>query len=183
MKPIHKAVGKDYLRPGMLYFMVKDGFVWATNAHIAIKLSVSEVFEETIGKDEELYFEGKAWAKEHFDKTKSIYREGLVFRTDSDKEITALTRSQMKNNFPDVNRFLSDIPYKELIPMTSISFQPQHMADLCAAFGDVNQKGFDFYFYGYCNDAIVVKNIESEGWGVIMPVNPSFGLAHPFKKD
>ncbi len=183
MKPIHKAVGKDDLRPGMLNFMVKGGFVWATNAHIAIKLPVSEVFGEEIADNEELYFSGKEWAKGKFEKADHFYRTGNTFKCNKNlNEITALTKDQTEHRFPDVEHFLSGIPYKELIPMTSISFQPQHMADVCAAFGDVNQKGFDFYFYGYCDDAIVVKNIESEGWGVIMPVNPSFGSSHPFKK-
>jgi len=184
MKPIHKACGRDNLRPAQMYFRVKDGFIWATNSHIVIKLPASEVFgDDVILSDEVLYFEAAAWDKCKFQNTKSISRDGLVFTTERGKEITAITPDvwdeKYKYSFPNMENFLEPIPQKKLQPIQTVSFSPLLMADLCASFAG-HSSGYSFYFYGGNFDPIVVKHCDSEGWGVIMPIFPTRCEPTPF---
>jgi hypothetical protein len=171
MKPIHKVVSKDELRPAMMHIQVKEGQVYATNAHVLIKLPVEEVFgENIIANDEELYFLGSLWAASKMDKAASVERDGLIFYSKNNKGLTigtivAVTADKINGQYPAVNVVIPTIESAKDIPCIGIN--PLRLVDLCSAISS-NMEAFRYVFFGQTKSTIVI-NTESKGLGLIMP--------------
>jgi hypothetical protein len=59
---LHLACSKDDLRPAMSHIQLKNGFLYATNAHIAVKVHYSEVgMQEIFSEEDEIYFHMDSW--------------------------------------------------------------------------------------------------------------------------
>lgn len=190
MKPLHKAASTDSLHPAMMCIQVKDGFAYATNGAILIKLPVTEVFAETIKVTEELYFDAQEFAKANFHKAVYIGRTNLVFQA-KDRNLKVIGTLIAKNakqftttvgKFPDCNAVIPDAT-AELISLTQISINPKLYLDVCTALGS-NDSSNLLYFFG-ATKPVIIKSSKSSGLGLIMPLKFKDGMypAHPFRTE
>lgn len=176
MKKLHLVAGsKNNFRPAFEYIQVKNGFVYATDAHKLVKLPISEMFGSLpVGSPSEFYFKAESWKKGNFYKAlyyniKDNYLEAF------DKKgklgiIDILTLEQFTQEvgkYPDCEQVLPDSE-KPTEALDKISFNPSFLHDLCEVF---NQPVGDFIytFYGK-NKAIKVTHNSMEGYGILMPI-------------
>jgi hypothetical protein len=81
---LHLACSKDDLRPTMSHIQLKNGFLYATNAHIVVKVHYSEVgMQEIFSEEDEIYF--------HMDSWKNFFSKHNKCNLEIDKERKVIT--------------------------------------------------------------------------------------------
>lgn len=176
MKKLHLVTGNDDLRPSMTYIQVLNGFCYATNGHVLVKIPISEVFgPDIVLPNEEIYFSGDQWKKQNFSKAIRIIRENNIFKAFDKKGlligiIEAKTNEVFKN---EVGRFPECeivIPINELDNINNISFNHKLYFDIVECF-NLEVPLFYMEFRGE-KKGIMIKNSngQSEGIGLLMPL-------------
>lgn len=169
---IWKALANDHLRPTLCHAFVRNGFIYATNAHIAVKQSLEHI-HGIDDKEERETLEGKYFS-EHL--LRQLEKCNIVqFKKDGIHTVNGNTKavyqySECGDKYPDVDAVL---PAKDRIEKVSaIGFNPtlfKTMSD--AMMKDDNR--FKFEFNGR-NRAIVVTAEyydREHQMGIIMPLN------------
>lgn len=185
MKKVHLATSKDNFRPALNYFQVKNGFIYASDCHILVKLPVDEVFKnfdmifDSFSYSDEFYILGEDWKKQKMYAAQNFCEYQNILTAYGKKGETLgmlkiLTASEFKEKvgvFPDCEAIIptEDKPTESIV---SISFNPTLLDKLTEAMQD-NCRLFNFTFFGQ-RKAIVVKHNKPEeytnGLGLIMPV-------------
>jgi hypothetical protein len=180
MKKVHLATSKDNLRPALNYFQVKNGFVYASDCHILVKLPVDEVFGKgKFSTTDEFYILGEDWKKQKMYAAINFGEFQNILTAYGKKGETLgmlkiLTASEFKEKvgvFPDCEAIIptEDKPTESIV---SISFNPTLLDKLTEAMQD-SCRLFNLTFFGQ-RKAIVVKHNKPEeytnGLGLIMPV-------------
>ena len=179
MKKLHLATSNDNLRPAMQFIQVKNGFCYATDAHILVKVPINEVFGSIVTNEDEIYISAKEWKDQKMFKAVYIFRNGNIL-TAFDKKMIKLgmlefmekeTFEDKVGRFPDCERILPE-ENKPIVDLGKISFNPSLYARICEALEDSCQL-FNLTFFGP-NKAILVKhNVQEEytkGFGIMMPL-------------
>ena len=175
MKKLHLVTTKDNFRPAFEYIQVKNGFVYATDAHKLIKIPINEAFGSLpVDAPTEFYFKADAWKKGNFYKAlyyniKDNYLEAF------DKKgklgiIDILTLEQFTQEvgrYPDCEQVLpADEKPAEAVDL--ISFNPSFLQELCEVFNQPTNN-FIYTFFGKTK-AIKVTHKDMEGFGILMPI-------------
>jgi hypothetical protein len=175
MKKLHLVTTKDNFRPAFEYIQVKNGFVYATDAHKLIKIPINEAFGSLpVDAPTEFYFKAEAWKKGNFYKAlyyniKDNYLEAF------DKKgklgiidiLTLEAFSNMGLKFPNCEQVLpTEQSTVEAVDL--ISFNPLYLQDLCEVFNQ-STNNFIYTFFGKTK-AIKVTHKDMEGFGIIMPI-------------
>lgn len=184
MLPIHNAClkGQDaQLRPALTYIGVVGPTVYATNAHLCIRVPKYRVFPEyslegglLIPDDENLYFNALAWKRSNLHKAVHMKRDGLrFFAFDKDMQeigsMVALSHAEFDADgmrFPDCDAVF---PTEETTvdPITYINFDPELLRLACSCFGAPSNL-FTFEFFGI-HRAIRIIHYDCEGDAIVMP--------------
>lgn len=161
---LHHACAKDPMRPALEHIMIKDGYAYATNAHILVKAKLSEFTER-----EEILelIEGKYI---HRDTWKQIYNKACLVK---DEKLFCIDHG-MFVEFKDVEKFPNVdavIPKGELEDVKRICFRHEFFNLLSKALKRTLSEGATLKFHG-ASRAIVVGSNDgfSESFGIIMPI-------------
>jgi hypothetical protein len=174
MKKLHLVTSKDSLRPQLQHIQVKDGFVYASDCHVLVKIPVNEVFADTIAENEELYFLGEQWKSQNISKAVYLKREGLIFKAFDKKMnligmIEAIEANVFTKNvgqFPECNRV---IPQGELEQINMLAINYKLYSNLVECFND--EATYRMEFRGNGRGVIIRNyNTKSEAIGLIMPI-------------
>lgn len=185
MKPLHKITYKDEPRPVFNFIQVKAGKVCVLCPHYLVVLPVEEVFgKDVIAADEELYFEKRLWGSAKFDKAVQITRDGSVFNGIDSKHRTGGTLVALsEKSFADkIGRFpdwpcVVPAPKTPLIQVDKIGFNYKYLYELCSVFA-LSPTNFKLFFRG-TDKAIIVKHVETEGFGLLMPYLCDYDFNYP----
>ena len=168
---IWKACSKDHLRPALTHAFVRNGFIYATNAHIAVKQSLYHIHD--LDKDERETIEGKYFS-EHL--LMQLEKCDIVqFKKDGIHTVNGNTKavyqySECGGAYPDVDAVL---PAKDNVQeVSAIGFNPTLFKTMYDAMMKIENQ-FRFEFNGQ-NRAIVVtaRGYDREHqMGIIMPIN------------
>ena len=166
------ACGNDELRPVMNYAHVKDGFIYATDAHILVKQSLRGVHDLDETQVENL--EGKFF---HKDLLKLLDKQEVVmFEKDgisicsSGIEKSLIPYSECDIKFPNCDAVIPDSSHSESINFIGIT--PKILSRLIKSMYK-SEFGYRFTFYGKMR-AILLNSGEfdrSDEIGLIMPTN------------
>lgn len=177
MKKFSKVSSNDSLRPVLAYVQVKNGFFYATNCHVLVKIPVSEVLgnSELISNDEELYFNAKQWDAQKFFKAMYITRDGMIFKAIDKKGnligmIEAMSAEQFRDkvgNFYDCEAILPNND-KPIEAVKCFSICSELYFNLVECLEPENNAGIYMQFYG-TTKAAILKSTTSGGIGLIMP--------------
>lgn len=180
MKKLHLATSNDSLRPVMQYIQVKNGFCYATDAHILVKVPINEVFGNNIFNNYDcVYISGKEWKDQKMYKAVSFERkDNLLIAYDKKHQklgmiefLTTYQFEQKIGKFPDCEMILptEDKPKEDL---SLISFNPTLYARIGEALEETCQL-FNLTFFGQ-RKAILIKHNKPEeftkGIAVMMPL-------------
>jgi hypothetical protein len=179
MKKLHLATGNDSLRQTMQHIQVKNGFCYATDAHILVKVPINEVFGGVITQEDEIYILSKDW------KDQKMYKAAYIFKSNNiltafDKKMVKLGMLEFmsKETFEDkIGRFPnceSILPEddKPVVDLGKISFNPSLYSRICEALEDSCQL-FNLTFFGPNRCILVKHNKQDEftkGFGMMMPI-------------
>lgn len=181
---LHKACANDDLRPAMHYICFKDGYAYATDAHIAVRASLEAVC--ALSDEERNKLNGYLIHKNQYEmllKYSTIeIGEGTI--TLIDPESKASTTLQLKKlaesseaaevsegkaiYFPNVDAIINDDLSKE--PMQKVGFSYSLLGRIIAAMGiQPNRVGLRFTTNGR---QMVVLGVEPgiDVRGIIMPI-------------
>ena len=177
MKKFSKVSSNDSLRPVLAYVQVKNGFFYATNCHVLVKIPVSEVLgnNELISNDEEIYFNAKQWDAQKFYKAMYITRDGMIFKAIDKKGnligmIEAMNIEQFNDKigkFYDCEAILPN-DSKPIESVKGFSMNPEYYFNVCECLELENNAGIYMQFYG-TTKAAILKSTTSGGIGLIMP--------------
>lgn len=171
---LHLSVGKDSFRPTLKHVQIKNGFIYATNAHILVKIPVKDIFGDLFNNEDEFYFLGEDWKKQGFSKCTDFKRNGnLLEAYDNKWNLHGIIKMKDKEDFLQVGTFpdcenvilSSDHP---LEAVEKISFNPSLLMDLAEALGE-NLGSLVFNFYGKLKTIKVIPK-DSNKLGILMPI-------------
>ena len=177
MKKFSKVSSNDSLRPVLAYVQVKNGFFYATNCHVLVKIPASEVFgnNELISNDEEIYFNAKQWDAQKFYKAVIITREGNIFKAyDKKVQLIGMIESINAEEFNNkVGKFYNcedvlPIDTKPIEAIKGFSMHPEYYFNVCECLEPENNAGIYMQFYG-TTKATILRSTTSGGIGLIMP--------------
>jgi len=122
---LHKVCGSDDTRPALQYIYFKDGFAYATNAHICVKLSLFEI----CNIDEIEFLNNKLLKGESY---KEILKYDLVVAKfnglecyDEDNKVSFFYFSENDDlKFPDVEKVISELYYSKNTEVDRLMFTP-----------------------------------------------------------
>lgn len=178
---LHKACTDDDLRPAMAYVYFKNGYAYATNAHIAVRAKIEDI--SNIDPRDIEALNGKALHYKQFElllKHDSMEVEGndIKMLNIGDNLTTTITlRDDIV--FPNVDKVLenAEAGFRENPPTIDPCINIALLNKLCAALGNSNKKaGLRFCGLG---KGILVKFAENEYWDVIGLLMPTHG--NPFE--
>lgn len=158
---LHKATAADELRPVMNYIHFKNGYAYATNAHILVKAKIEDI--SSLDFDEIQLLEGKAISAQNYKEMLKhnwikVTEKGIVSQGEKEKEITYLF-ADMDNigKAPDFERVLNT---EQKVMMDKIAFKPQLFKSLYDALGCDRQNGIRFVFHGEGHPITVEENTQ-----------------------
>ena len=178
---LHKACTDDDLRPAFSYLYFKNGYAYATNAHIAVRAKIEDI--SNIDPRDIEALNGKALHYKQFElllKHDSMEVEGndIKMLNIGDNLTTTITlRDDIV--FPNVDKVLEDAEagFRENPPTIDPCINIALLNKLCAALGNSNKNaGLRFCGLG---KGILVKFAENEYWDVIGLLMPMHG--NPFE--
>ena len=178
---LHKACADDDLRPAFSYVYFKNGYAYATNAHIAVRAKIEDI--SNIDPRDIEALNGKALHYKQFElllKHDSMEVEGndIKMLNIGDNLTTTITlRDDIV--FPNVDKVLEDaeMGFRENPPTIDPCINIALLNKLCAALGNSNKNaGLRFCGFG---KGILVKFAENEYWDVIGLLMPMHG--NPFE--
>lgn len=183
MKKIHLVAGKDQFRTSQQYIQIKNGFAYATNSHICIKMPLVELFgneSDLNSKDYNFYIKANDWQKQGFYKAFSIkflYNDPnahIIAAFDKKNNqigmIEIITEDAFKTiagSYPDIESILPENNNRELEQIDAIGLNPELLFNLCEAIGQ-NLGTYKLSFYGQ-NRTIKVTTSQCETIGILMP--------------
>lgn len=180
MKKLHLATSNDCLRPVMQYIQVKNGFCYATDCHILVKVPINEVFGNNVFDNLDwFYINGKEWKNQKMYKaTRFEKKDNILIAYDNKGNkigmldfIRANDFQQKIGMYPDCEMILptEDKPKEDL---SLISFNPTLYARIGEALEETCQL-FNLTFFGQ-RKAILIKHNKPEeftkGIAVMMPL-------------
>lgn len=178
---LHKACADDERRPAFSYVYFKNGYAYATNAHIAVRAKIEDI--SNIDPIDIEALNGKALHYKQFElllKHDSMEVEGndIKMLNIGDNLTTTITlRDDIV--FPNVDKVLEDAEagFRENPPTIDPCINIALLNKLCAALGNSNKNaGLRFCGLG---KGILVKFAENEYWDVIGILMPMYG--NPFE--
>jgi len=169
-----KACATDGMRPVLEYILLKDGYAYASNAHVLVRVPLEEC--TTFEEDQRALLDGclihKSMLKYivgfdivHVEKTE----DGAVYLETSTGENTVKVQLGKDGDilkYPNAEEILKGS--KDRTPIQKIGFAPKFIASLTAALGTDLLK-FEFASE---NSAVFVRPVSANGSavGVIMPI-------------
>lgn len=168
---IWKACSNDHLRPALCHAFVRDGFIYATNAHVAVKQSLEHIHGIEI--DERRIIEGKYFSVHLLKQLEKcdivVFKEdGIHTECGSTKAVYQYTSEQ--GLFPDVDAVLPSAGNSEAVPY--IGFNPKLFKIISEAMmTDTDQ--FRLEFNGAHRAIVVTANgyDREHQIGILMPIN------------
>ena len=178
---LHKVCTDDDLRPALSYVYFKNGYAYATNAHIAVRAKIEDI--SNIDPRDIEALNGKTLHYKQFElllKHDSMEVEGndIKMLNIGDNLTTTITlRDDIV--FPNVDKVLEDAEagFRENPPTIDPCINIALLNKLCAALGNSNKKA-GLRFCGL-SKGILVKFAENEYWDVIGLLMPMHG--NPFE--
>jgi len=166
--PIWKLCGSDELRPVLQNVCIKDGFVYATDAHVAIKQSLDKFH----GLDEESIanLEGK---QIHYSVLKELDKYNIVlFKSDcihayTDEIIATFNYCKHEYMYPNVDSVIH-IELKE--KLGEVSFNPRNLVLLSQAMGSTSKTILSFTEVHKAIHVTVDDFTKEENLGILMPL-------------
>jgi hypothetical protein len=184
MKALHLIAGKDPLRKSLHYIQVRGGFVYVTNAFVALKIPVAEVFGDEITEEKTLYFLADEWKTANMHKAAQILRDnkapGYFLAINAKESVIGRVKSipekeydeDLNLRYPDINTVIPDIA--NIKPIDRIALCPGQLDLLCKAM-DVPYVALAF---SAIERAILVFSQDTDATGICMP---SFLTEWPWK--
>ena len=181
---LHKACANDDLRPAMHYICFKDGYAYATDAHIAVRASLDAIC--ALSDEEKTKLNGYLIHKSQYEmllKYSSIeIGEGTITLIDPEsKASTTIQLVKLAESseaaevsegkaiyFPNVDKIINDDLSKE--PLQQVGFSYSLLGRIIAAMGiQPNRVGLRFTTNGR---QMVVLGVEPgiDVRGIIMPI-------------
>ena len=178
---LHKVCTDDDLCPALSYVYFKNGYAYATNAHIAVRAKIEDI--SNIDPRDIEALNGKTLHYKQFElllKHDSMEVEGndIKMLNIGDNLTTTITlRDDIV--FPNVDKVLEDAEagFRENPPTIDPCINIALLNKLCAALGNSNKKA-GLRFCGL-SKGILVKFAENEYWDVIGLLMPMHG--NPFE--
>lgn len=169
--PIWKACGTDAIRPVMQHAFIKDGFVYVTNAHVAIKQSLEKA--HGIKPDEVANLEGKFL---HINLLKELDRASVViFQKDCIEAIGPAGRvrydySYEPGKYPNVDAVIPPEGVSESI--SDIKINPSLFKLMSEVMVTDDILALNLIFHGKTRAIILTAGEleRSEQLGLIMPI-------------
>ncbi len=168
--PIWKACSNDGLRPALQHAYVKDGYIYATNAHIAIRQSLSAIHE--IPAEQIAVMDGKFFSVPLL---KALEKFNMVeFRADGIECTSHGTRavyrySEEPGKYPNVDAVIPSTESRQNV--ARIGFDPILLKRLTEVMSsDLGQ--FALEFYGKSKAIVVTSanHTRAAQLGILMPV-------------
>ena len=175
MKKLHLIAGKDILRPSQHYIQVKNGFVYVTDSHTAIKAEITEVMPIFEDMPSEYYIVAKDWANMAKVQPFTLERENGYIKAVGKKSsficpfMTLTEFTEKVGRFPDVNSILPSVPSLEVNTVVSFGID----ADLLKNLSDAMDALTVNIISRSCDKVMFVYHItegEHKIIGLIMPV-------------
>lgn len=175
MKALHLIAGKDPQRKSLHYIQVRGGFVYVTNASVALKMPESEVFGEEDTGEETLYFPADEWKTANMHKAAKILRDnkapGYFLAVNAKESVIGRIRSIPEKEFdedlnlryPDVDTVIPDIA--NIKPIDRIALCPGQLDLLCKAMG----VPYVALAFTAIERAILVFSHDTDAVGICMP--------------
>lgn len=175
MKALHLIAGKDPLRKNLHYIQVRGGFVYVTNASVALKMPVAEVFDEEVTEEETLYFLADEWKTDNMHKAAKILRDnkapGYFLAVNAKENVIGRIRSipekefdeDLKLRYPDINTVIPDVA--NIKPIDRIALCPGQLDLLCKAMG----VPYVALAFSAIERAILVFSHDTDAVGICMP--------------
>lgn len=175
MKALNLITDPKSYREHFKYIQLREGYFYATNGHILLKLPDSEVFPANLlaELDSEMYFEGSNWKDAKVASMATYRKVGDSFELLDNKMkflgyLKPIKKEDFENKlskYPDCNNVL----YKSVIQnedTKEVALNPELLDTLYKANG---KKHLKLGFYGQ-NKGIKVSFQESEAEGLLMPM-------------
>ena len=180
---LHKACASDDFRPAMHYICFKDGYAYATDAHIAVRASLQAIC--ALSDEEKAKLNGYLIHKSQYEmllKYSTIeIGEGTITLIDPESKASttlqlkklAQTAEEVENGkgeyirFPNVDKIINDDRSEE--PLQQVGFNIVLLNKIAAAMGITSRIGLRFTTGGH---QMVVLGVEPgiDVRGIIMPI-------------
>lgn len=145
---MHEACAKDELIPVMACIYFKDGYAYASNAHILVKNKVSEISsipEDQIEQLNDVYLHKDIYKKIlEFDEI-DISADGIECRKESKKAFFYFQTFE-KSKYPNADKVLDDMLNKQTATIPKCGFNIEYLSRLHKAIPDSDS--FIFRFKG-----------------------------------
>lgn len=168
---IWKACSNDHLRPALTHAFVSDGFIYATNAHVAVKQSLEHI--HGIEAEERRIIEGKYFSVhllKQLDKCDIVVFKEDGIHTECGSTKAVYQYSVCGGIYPNVDAVLPSAGSVEAVPC--IGFNPKYFKVMAEAMmTDTDEFRFDFN--GASRAIVVTANgyDREHQIGILMPVN------------
>ena len=167
---LHKVCGKDELRPAFDYIWFHNGFSYATNGHVAVKIPTNEIFTN----DDEAckLLDGKLihldiWRMMVFGKHCLVSTDGFIKFALNSKQLPSLTvpfSPQNEMKMPNIDSVWME--KKDAQPLHRIGVNPTILKNATDALAISTA---DLYLQAE-NKAILVTHRSTDGQAIVMPV-------------
>lgn len=131
---LHNLCSKDPKRIALNYILIKDDFVYVTDASVFAKIPIEMVFEEGLFSSKENYcIAASEWKASKIWEAKSVSRDGKKIEVVSKKGVPYIFFLEETSdiNYPDINRFAN----KDYNAIDSISLDASLLALLQESLG------------------------------------------------
>lgn len=166
---MHLACAKDDFRSVMQHIYFKDGFAYASDAHILVKNDLTAC--SNLDPDQIELLDGKLLHADHYKNilkydTIVVSEEGIEAKKDQNKAFFYFTESE---KYPNAEKVLNDALNHTSIPMSQIGFDVKLIQRISKALCTDNR--FKFTFKGE-GAPVICENLNSDYLnciGIIMP--------------
>lgn len=158
---MHLACAKDDLRPVMEHIYFKDGFTYASNAHILVKNDLTQC--SNLDPDQIAALDGKLLHYEHYKNILKydvieIAEDGIEAKKGVNKAFFYFsTVEDLK--YPNAEKVLNDALNMSSVPMPQVGLNARLVENISKALA--NSGDFKFTFKGECNP-IICENLDSD---------------------
>lgn len=168
LKGIDKVVSPDEMRPALGHAWFKNGFLYATNSHIAVKINLDFL---SIEEDDQHLFEGKSFNREALKELSKITKDTMWYISDFGITIhntKVILFSNEEHNFPDIDAVIP----KEQTPIDSISVKSEYVKVVEAIYKNLGgeKQALIMEFYGTNKAVKLIGNYSEKFEAIIMPV-------------
>lgn len=161
------ACSSDNLHPSLSCVYFKNGFAYATEAHILVKNSLQEcssLSDEQIELLDDKFLPSKSFANILKYDTIIVSEDGIEATKNTDKAFFYFAKDL---NFPNAEKVIQDSLNKQKVPTPEIGLSIEKLVKLNGALSGSDQCKMQFTGE---NSVIILQSMEQSSLGIIMPI-------------